>query len=214
MLSPRRIAAVENSGNSPDFSESPEKFPEISGGLHADMEKGKISLVLKNSGSEPLENCGIVFRLPPYFSEGAKSFGFPKLAAGGVERIEFNLPAKGDFKDAEAGDFYFAAQLDFLRGGSAGRIYFASVLAAGRPCCRARATPPYSRGRWMGGGFRFRYAEISAPGAARKISGLPDRRLPCRRDKGARRSRSRRFPTTRRGRRPPQKTATPRIFRG
>lgn len=189
MLSPRRIAAVENSGNSPDFSESPEKFPEISGGLHADMEKGKISLVIKNSGSEPLENCGVVFRLPPYFSEGAKSFDFPKLEAGGVERIEFNLPAKGNFKEAEAGDFYFAAQFDFLRGGSAGRIYFASILKGGeamlpRPRDAAVFAGPVD-GRLVSDSAM---AEISAPGAALKnFGGSPEQKwLPCRRDKGAR----------------------------
>ena len=189
MRSPRRIAEVENSGNSPDFSAGSEKFPEISGALYADMKGGKFSLSLKNSGSEPLENCGVVFRLPPYFKEGVKSFEFPKIEAGGTERIEFGFPARGNFKEADMGDFYFAAQFDFLRGGTPGRIYFTSVAACAdallpRPRDAAVFAGPVEEGLVSDSAM----SEVSTPGAPLKnFGGSPGQKwLPCSRDRFAR----------------------------
>lgn len=126
MRAPKKIDVVENSENLQEFNGKSSKFDGLGGALTG-SKRGEIKLKIKNDTGKTLGKCEVVFRLPPYFKEGTKSFAFAEFKNGEEKEFAFT-PTRGKFAESDLGDFFFAAQFDFTQGDNSGRVYFTSIM--------------------------------------------------------------------------------------
>ncbi len=116
---PARIDHVASDDGQPTTSA---EFPAISGAL--DCNGSHLALSLRNAGLEPIEVHRVTYRLPVRYRPGVvRKPGF-RLAAG-KEHADL-VPLEEGRQDGRyhTGTYYFAVQVDFLLGGSPGRVYF------------------------------------------------------------------------------------------
>jgi len=114
--------ATSEDGKSAESAE----FPSISGALECDG--SRLALRLRNAGPEPIEVHRVTYRLPMRYRHGVvRRAGF-RLAAGNEYADLVALEDRQD-RRCRAGTYYFAAQVDFLLGGSPGRVYFTTRRA-------------------------------------------------------------------------------------
>ena len=120
---PATIGWVRNDQNHPALTETePDAdLPTLNGVLHCAGES--LTLQLRNSGEEPLENLWITYRLPLAWTAGVVRRRVPTVAPGATLRDTLDLkPATDDF-GYRSGVNFCVAQVDFSREGAGVRLY-------------------------------------------------------------------------------------------
>lgn len=120
---PEKIGKVHNAENrsEPAACDSDADFPALKALLHFD--DGRLSLLIDNQADQPLENLRITYRLPLAWRDGVVVRKLGDLAAG-ARSVDSIIPSRAieDYK-YNSGFSFFQAQIDFTRGGKAGRLY-------------------------------------------------------------------------------------------
>jgi len=120
---PERIGWVHNRDNrsEPGASDVDEDFPKLTGLLWREGESLKLSL--RNGGEAPLEDVRITYRLPPAFADGMTIRPVERIAPGAEHSDTLRLRQATDDYRFHSGVAFFAAQVDFVRGGKGGRLH-------------------------------------------------------------------------------------------
>ena len=120
---PTKIGRVHNADNRAEIADgdSDADFPDIKVLLH--FRGGKVRTLIDNRGSEPLTNVRITYRLPLAWKEGVVRRSVEDVPSRSRrEDAIAPSPAETDYK-YNSGLSYFLGQIDFVRGGKAGRIH-------------------------------------------------------------------------------------------
>jgi len=118
---PAAIGLIENPDNHDELGDGDvsDDFPDIGGLLH--FREGRLELTLDNRGGRPLEDVSVMYRLPLAWKEGVirRQVGPVSRRFTDVAQPTLDRP---DYKYTSGTSFY-AAQVDFVRGGEAGRLH-------------------------------------------------------------------------------------------
>jgi hypothetical protein len=152
---------------------SPE-MPELGALLQANpMNPGKLALLLGNDGKSALENISVVFRAPSGWTHGVLCEKLAKLAPGERKAVEADMGALPKDVRHHVGRPFFVAQVDFMDGGKAKRLYATIRYPALQPPsdCPTLALRTFAP---LEGAFDF--AKLSEPGAS--LDALSAKELP------------------------------------
>ena len=97
-------------------------FPAISGVLKCDG--GVLILRLENAGPIPIQIERVAYRIPLRFGPGVVFRAGRELTAGQSYLDQLNLGEDRQDRRYQAGDYFFAAQVDFVLERRSGRVYF------------------------------------------------------------------------------------------
>ena len=166
---PAAIGLIENTDNhaEPLATDAAAKFPALTALLA--WRDGRLEVALDNSG-EPLSDVTITYRLPLAWAPGVV-----RHHVGGVQgahRDALALPAAPADRKYIAGAPFYAAQVDFMRAGSAGRLHLSCKL----PLAARDASCPQGGFRVLGpvpeAGFDLQ-AVTEAVGAGTRLTAPP-----------------------------------------
>ena len=115
---PKRIGHVRTDDGKPATSP---KFPGLAAGLAFGGDR--LDLTIRNSGQQPIQGVRVLYRLPLLAGSGVLWRKRFDLAAGGSWDDTLAFKDVRDEPRYRAGVAYAAAQIDFARGGEAGRLY-------------------------------------------------------------------------------------------
>jgi len=126
---PAAIGMIQNEDNSGALSSGDvsEDFPGLRALLH--FEGGRLIVQGDDGGPGPLEDLTITYRLPLAYRPGVVRHHVGTVARAFRDEVEL-APATTEYKYT-AGRAFFAAQLDFVRAGRAGRLHLGCLLPAG-----------------------------------------------------------------------------------
>lgn len=118
---PAAIGLIENSDNHGELRDEDvsDDFPEIGGLLH--FRQGGLHLTLDNRGHQLLEDVNVIYRLPLAWKEGVIRRHVGSIRGQFRDVVQPTL-ARADYKYTSGTSFY-AAQVDFIRAGQAGRLH-------------------------------------------------------------------------------------------
>lgn len=121
---PQKIGWVANDSNRVAVTEldADSDFPKLPGLLV--KEDGRLQLTLHNKESEPLRQVRLTIRLPMAYTNGFQVVPAKDIAAGGT--LEYSLPIQPSTQDFRyrGGFGFYVVQVDFVRAGIPGRLYF------------------------------------------------------------------------------------------
>ncbi len=120
---PGKIALIANEENRSQIGNQDRDpdFPKINALLH--FEKENLRLTITNGGTEPLKKVRVTYRLPLAWKDGVIRHKLHHLAPAAQKQDTLALSLASDEYKYNSGFGYFVAQIDFVRGKEAGRIY-------------------------------------------------------------------------------------------
>ncbi|HUU23178.1 MAG TPA: polysaccharide deacetylase family protein [Phycisphaerae bacterium] len=127
---PERIGLIANEDNHPDPADSDRDgdFPDVRALLS--WRDGRCRLALVNKGRSPLTGVEVCYRLPPAWAEGIVRRPLPDVAPGKtITDAPAPTPRERGYR-YQAGSTFFAAQVDFTDGNTAGRLHLSCRAAA------------------------------------------------------------------------------------
>lgn len=155
---PQRIDAINNPTNAAKDPKSPAsgELDGISAWLQHDA-AGALVLDLANTSGQDITDLDMTLRLPPACETGVMRVKLADLRAGQQQQERFPLVMRTDDPAYQEGPLYFAAELDFVRGGVRERLFVTTTVRQQPPpraCVRDAAV--------MVGPFTANETEVAA----------------------------------------------------
>ena len=121
----RKIELPHTAGHTlPEFyGYNNDKFGIKGVSLVLEKQQNKLTAVIVNKGSEPLEKCALTFRLPPDSRELVIRRDIEDIASGKETAVSAVQEKVKNSLHYVLGNPYYAVQFDFIRGGRRYRLY-------------------------------------------------------------------------------------------
>jgi len=138
---PARIALFENKDNrgETDGALADKALPGLRLGLHASVEKNRLSCFLKNASAADFRGVHLTFRIPPEWKTGVAVRDFEVLKAGAEQRFDVALGEKEAAPPYGEGALYFAVQCDLSNAQGPVRAY--GTTEVDRPSAAKKVRP-------------------------------------------------------------------------